>query len=269
MRDIRPVVELTNKKRIAASFSRYSSTYDTHADEQFAGSAELVAYAAHYAADIIPGPVLEIGCGTGLLSAELAAVFPDCDLEFTDLSPAMLAHCREKIAAAGRARPTQRYRVIDGDLLDAEGQYTLVVANFVVHWFADLARGLGRMMRALQPGGLLLCAYPGIDSYQEWREQCLRQGIPCSANSLPAEATVAAALAGAIIEQGQREVRLHFACAREFFSHLQRTGAGISTRSVAPRPGQLRRLIRGWDEDCPDGINITCRVHYLAARKER
>ena len=228
-----------------------------------------MSYAVNYAADIIPGPVLEIGCGTGLLSTELAAVFPDCDLEFTDLSSAMLAHCRKKIAAVGRARPTQRYRVLDADQLDVEDQYALVAANFVVHWFADLARGLRRMMRALQPDGLLLCAYPGVDSYQEWHEQCLQQGVPCSANFLPDETTVTAALAGAIIAQGQREVRLRFACAREFFGHLQRTGAGISTRCVAPQPGQLRRLIRGWDEDCPDGVDITCRVQYFVARKER
>ncbi|MDP6699603.1 MAG: methyltransferase [Candidatus Latescibacteria bacterium] len=262
------MVELADKKRIAASFSRHSSTYDTYAAEQLAGSAELGAYAAHYAADIAPGPVLEIGCGTGFLSAELAAIFPDRDLEFTDLSSAMLAHCRERIAAAGRARPTQCYRVLDGDRLDVEGRYALVAANFVVHWFADLAGGLARMARALQPGGLLLCAYPGVDSYREWREQCLRQGVPCSANLLPNRAAVAAALEGVAIEQWQREVRLRFACAREFFGYLQRTGAGISTRGVAPRPRQLRRLIRGWDEHCPGGVDITCDVHYLAARKE-
>ena len=141
---------------------------------------------------------------------------------------------KKRIAVAGRARPTQRYRVLYGDLLEAEGLYVLVGGNFVARWFADLAAVLARMVRVLRPGGLLLSAYPGVDSCRKWREHCLRQGAPFSGNCLPDRAAVAAVQEGTAIGRGQREVRLLVVCACECFDYLQGTGSGISTRGIAP-----------------------------------
>ena len=184
------MTEANFKARVVENFSRSASTYDCHAEEQRVGAATLAECAAECAGNLVEGPVLEIGCGTGFLSASLAALFPERRLELTDIAPAMVAHCRQKMAAEV-VHPDLCYRVLDGEQLVSEGRYALICASFVVHWFADLCAGLHQLLAALKPGGRLLCSYPGAGSYAEWHRQCVRQGVPCSANALPDLASVA------------------------------------------------------------------------------
>ena len=156
------MTEANFKSRVVENFSRSASTYDCHAEEQRVGADTLAKCAAECAEDLVEGPVLEIGCGTGFLSASLAAVFPKRRLELTDLAPAMVARCRQKMAAEVEvAHPYIRYRVLDGERLASEGRYALICASFVVHWFADFHVGLQQLLAALKPGGRLLCSYPG------------------------------------------------------------------------------------------------------------
>ena len=74
------MTEASFKARVVENFSRSASTYDCHAEEQRAGAATLAKCAAECAEDLVEGPVLEIGCGTGFLSASLAALFPRASL---------------------------------------------------------------------------------------------------------------------------------------------------------------------------------------------
>ena len=253
------------KARVAENFSRSTATYDGHAEEQRIGAAALAECAAECAGQLVAGPVLEIGCGTGFLSASLAALFPQRRLELTDLAPGMVAHCRQKMAA----HPDIHYRVLDGEQLASEERYALICASFVVHWFADLHTGLRRLVAALKPGGRLLCAYPGAGSYAEWHRQCARHGVPCSANDLPDLAAVARAFVdeAVAVQQWEQVLALRFSSACAFLHHFKRTGAHTAARLRVLSPAQLRQLLRGWDRDCPNGVQITCAIHYLLVEK--
>ena len=260
--------EANFKARIVENFSRSVSTYDCHADEQRVGAATLAACVAECAEDLVKGPVLEIGCGTGFLSESLAALFPGRRLELTDLAPAMVAHCRRKMAAEV-VHPDIHYRVLDGEQLESEGRYALICASFVVHWFADLRAGLQQLLAALKPGGRLLCSYPGAGSYAEWHRQCVLQGIPCSANALPDLASVACVFAdeSVAVRQWEQVIALRFPTAHAFLRHFKSTGAHTSARLSTLGPAQLRQLLCGWDRDCPNGVEITCAIHYLSVKK--
>ena len=264
------MTEANFKSRVVENFSRNVSTYDCNAEEQRVGAATLAKCAAECAEDLVEGPVLEIGCGTGFLSTSLAALFPRRRLELTDLAPAMVAHCRQKMAAEVEVtHPDIRYRVLDGERLASEGHYALICASFVVHWFADLRAGLQQLLAALKPGGRLLCSYPGAGSYAEWHHQCARQGVPCSANALPDLASVARVFAdeSVAMRQWEQVITLRFPTAQAFLRHLKRTGAHTSARLSALGPAQLRQLLRDWDRDCPNGVEITCSIHYVSVEK--
>lgn len=260
------------KERVAQSFSRFAATYDHYAAEQRVGAETLGDCAAALAPGLVAGPVLEIGCGTGILSERLVDLLPGRKLELTDLSPAMVARCRDRIAAAGIGHPGIDYGVLDGERVMRQGHYALVCAAFAVHWFADLRQGLTRLFRALKPGGHLLCAYPGAGSYREWGEQCRRLGVPWTANSLPVMSSVAGVFHQhpVAIRQWEQEVVVRHASARAFLHHVKCTGAGVRTRSACGLlgPAEMRRLLRGWDQACPGGVEITCAIHYLAVERQ-
>jgi SAM-dependent methyltransferase len=97
--------------------------------------------------------VLEIGCGTGTTALRLAP--HTRRLLATDISPAMIAIARQKLA--DQARPELSFAVADADEpIAGQGEYDAVLAFNLLHLVDDLDRALQLAMRALRPGGLLI-----------------------------------------------------------------------------------------------------------------
>ena len=257
------------KEEIARNFNRVASSYDRFAAPQRAALGPLLSRLETIRPSLVEGPILEIGCGTGLLSTGLQGLFPDRDLELGDLSPGMVAACRGRMLDAAGSTARLRWCVLDGERVEAEDHYALIVSGFTAQWFQDLETTMQRLARALRPGGWLICSYPGAGSYPEWREQCERLGLAWTANALPSWDRVRRALAGApvAISCREQEEKERHASAREFFLGLKRIGAVTSTRGQSVGPGSLRRLIRAWDASRPDGVEVTCRIHYLSVQK--
>jgi ubiquinone/menaquinone biosynthesis C-methylase UbiE len=99
-----------------------------------------------------PRRVLDLGCGTGLLSARLAGEIADVRVVGCDYSNGMLRH------AAARSH---RAVWVQGDALQLPfraASFDTVVSTEAFHWFPDQAAALAEMHRVLLPGGRVLVA---------------------------------------------------------------------------------------------------------------
>jgi len=99
--------------------------------------------------------VLEVGCGSGVFSVEVARRLPRGHLELFDLQPEMLDKARQKIEAAGLAR------VVGYTQGDAR-KLTLPTAEFDVAFLVAVLgeipeprKCLAALSRVIRPGGLL------------------------------------------------------------------------------------------------------------------
>ena len=101
--------------------------------------------------------VLDVGCGTGLLSVAMAGSAQE--VVALDVSPQMIAVLSRKLAAGGldNVRPTI------GDLDDpiaedgAEaGPFDLITCSSVCAFLDDYPATAARLVRGLQPGGLFV-----------------------------------------------------------------------------------------------------------------
>lgn len=113
-----------------------------------------------------PLRVLEVGAGTGGLSAHLLPVLPAerTTYHFTDVSPTFLRAAEEKFAV---------YPFLTVDMFDVEEEpesqgfkpqsYDLIVASDVMHATRDLSASLAGLQSLLAPGGVLAMieALPG------------------------------------------------------------------------------------------------------------
>ena len=91
---------------IGARFGRAAARYEAHAPAQRAAARRLAEDIARL--DLPPRPrILEIGCGTGLLTRELARRLGPADWMLTDISPAMLEIAR--LGPAPAACATRRW----------------------------------------------------------------------------------------------------------------------------------------------------------------
>jgi SAM-dependent methyltransferase len=101
--------------------------------------------------------VLEVGCGPGHLSVQLAR---DRGMEVTglDLDPAMIARARANTDRAGN-RGRRRPSFLVGDvaaLAVPDRSFDLVVSTLSMHHWTDPAAGLAEIGRVLRPGARAL-----------------------------------------------------------------------------------------------------------------
>jgi malonyl-CoA O-methyltransferase len=227
------------KDSILRRFDAAAATYDRVAGTQRRIAAGLARRILALAPAVRP-EVLEIGCGTGALTAVLGPRLPGCRWLATDLSPRMVAAC------ARRTGTWATLRVMDGECPDLpERSFDLIVSNLAVQWFGDLPAGLARLHGLLKPGGVLAATTLGAGTFKEWRSVCRAAGVEPATPPYPTAEALGAALAGSTVH---REPSL-LACGdlKGFLDHLRLSGA----RTAAPghpglSPAALGRMLRAW-----------------------
>ncbi len=144
-------------EQVNRMFDRIAGRYDLLNSVMTAGLHHAWRQRAVDRAEVSPGDsVLDVCCGTGDLSLELAArVSPGGRVVGCDFSEPMLDLAREK-AARARAESV-RFEWADAlELPYDDDRFDAVTVGFGVRNFADRDQGLREMARVLKPGGRLV-----------------------------------------------------------------------------------------------------------------
>ena len=104
-----------------------------------------------------PAPaILDIGAGTGLLSALMIQKFPDALLTLVDLSESMLSIAKERFTD----RDNVRYITGDYSSVDFAGRYDLICSALSIHHLEheEKHRLYKKIFDSLNPGGMFVNA---------------------------------------------------------------------------------------------------------------
>jgi malonyl-CoA O-methyltransferase len=229
---------------IAQSFGAAAGTYDDHADLQRTVAKRL----AHLLPPFAAPRVLELGCGTGLFSRHLLSRYPDGTFLFTDLAPSMVEQCRLNLADAGGKRVS--FDIMDAARPTVDGPFDLIATSMTLHWLAGPEAALDALGKRLAPNGVLVFATIGGESFPEWRDALVAQGLPIGVLDIPD-------LPGIVDEE-----RLIVDADTLGFLRRMKAIGGLTPRDgYAPLPaGALRRAIRAADET--HGGRITWHIVY-------
>lgn len=115
--------------------------------------------------------VLDLGAGTGLLTAAMAEAHPDACFELLDGSPEMLAEARQRLG--------ERVVAVYVQNMAAElppGPYDAVVSALAIHHLEDADKRLlfGRVYDLLRPGGVFVNAEQVLGPTPELAELYVR-----------------------------------------------------------------------------------------------
>ncbi|MER7519435.1 class I SAM-dependent methyltransferase [Streptomyces sp. NPDC126499] len=129
---------------MTAAFDAIAPTYDASRG----GTARAAGFAGQLAPLLDPAePVLDIGVGTGIVAAELAAL--GHRVYGVDLSPGMLAHARERLGARVAVGDAGRLPVRTASVAQA-------VSTWLLHAGPDPRAVFREVARVLRPGGRYL-----------------------------------------------------------------------------------------------------------------
>ena len=93
--------------------------------------------------------ILDLGCGDGALTAQLAELVPRGFALGIDASASMIE------AARKHRRDNLEFRLSDINDLDFHEEFNLVFSNATLHWIKDHERLLDNVLRSLTDGGIL------------------------------------------------------------------------------------------------------------------
>jgi trans-aconitate 2-methyltransferase len=205
-----------------------AATYDRISDPQFGWALEQLER-LKLAGDEV---VLDAGCGTGRVTAELVRRAPRGRVYGVDVAPSMVAHARR---ALGASAAILRQDLIRLDLPEA---VDVVFSNAAFHWVHDHDALFAALHRAMKPGAQLLAQCGGLGNIDAFRK---------IADAVAAQAPFAPHF------KGWRRP-WNYASAEETAERLRKAGfveveTWLQSKRVVPEPGfvQTVSLVRHLD----------------------
>ncbi len=209
--------------------------------ERYAKNARFVAdLGAPVVALLAPQPgerILDLGCGDGALTLELARL--GCDVVGVDSSAAQVEAARRLGLDA---------RVAEAEELEFSNEFDAVFSNAALHWMKRADDVIAGVFAALRPGGRFVGELGGDGCVQTIRaalvEGLERRGI-----------------------DGESRVPWYFPTPGDYATRLERAGFRTDSIALIPRPTPLPGDIVGWLEtfgqSFTSALSPDARAEYL------
>jgi len=152
-----------DKTFVKKSFNRHAHTYDQNAGLQGALGKTLLKFLN--GSVCAAAKILDIGMGTGIMTASLAEKYPAAHIHGCDIATNMLAHARRKDSLCLRQ---DLFIAADTELLPyRENSFDLALSGCTFQWLDDEERAFREVFRVLKPGGMFLCSLFGDKTFAE------------------------------------------------------------------------------------------------------
>ena len=143
------------------SFAWDPAAYAAHSSAQQSWARELLAKLALRGRE----QLLDVGCGDGKVTAEIAQAVPGGSVTGIDASKEMIRFAREKFPAT--RCPNLEFHVMDAREIRFDRKFDAVFSNAALHWVDDHRAFLRGAAAALRPGGRLLVSCGGEGNAQD------------------------------------------------------------------------------------------------------
>ncbi len=138
-----------------------AASYDRVSDPQFGWALEQLERLPLSGDEV----VLDAGCGSGRVTAELVTRLPRGRVYGVDVAPSMVEHARAALV--------EKATILCQDLVDLDlpERVDAIFSNATFHWIKDHDRLFSALHRTLRPGGRLVAQCGGKGNIDRFRHQ--------------------------------------------------------------------------------------------------
>jgi trans-aconitate 2-methyltransferase len=101
--------------------------------------------------------ILDIGCGDGKITSEIASYVPNGSVLGIDNSQEMINFAKSKFSPSDF--PNLTFKVTDANELSFHNEFDLIVSFFCLHWISDHTQVLKAIKNSLKPSGRVLLTF--------------------------------------------------------------------------------------------------------------
>ncbi len=250
---------------VTARFSAAAGTYDSAVTVLNTVADDLMQLVSIQC----PARILDLGCGTGILTLRLSERFPQSRIRGLDISGDMLQTAACNLAG----RPCIDWACADFHDDLGEQTFDLIASSAAIHWTTSLVHVLTRLRAALKPGGQICLAVMLKNTLGELhavRQQVVPEKAPL--RSLPGleDLLRAASESGLVcLDSQERAYVSEHASAEALLQCLHEqgvTGGGVSHGRQLLTRSELRKLTAAYDSAYPSpaGVRATYHVGFLS-----
>ncbi len=247
-----------DKQAIRRRFERAAAAYDIFSVVQRGMAERLVEQIERE-----PSSILDLGCGTGYLTALLHRRFPQAQIDAVDFAPAMIEQARARV-------PDADYLTCDIEELELEpGSYDLIASNATIQWLTEPEQTMARLAESLSARGELQLATFGPRTFWELDEVLGELGCERGLNLLSAQKweTLLAGAGISRIRAQSCEERFSYPDCAAFLRSVKSSGAGYTPHLLAP--GTLAEGMRRYDKRFSNGSGVRVSYEIVTLSGER
>ncbi len=248
-------------------FSSAASGYHHYAEAQ----QQLAVKVCQLLPSTLRGPLLEAGCGTGLLTRLIASRHPECSIDALDFSDNMLLQCRQQLDN------TERVRFILSDIMQFHPpqQYTAIVSSSALHWLPSMTDLMNHLSNLLSDGGIMAIGMMTRGTLRELHEARHAVARIQPYGTLPDRQSILAAVDSARLAITSSEtipLTIGYRDAHHFLKSIHRQGVTAGAVSRGKRllnRQELTALKTYYDRHyrCRDGVYATYETLTLLLEK--
>lgn len=233
---------MIDKALVKKRFSRNLKTYKDNSVVQNKMADKLVEMIRFQ-----PKKILELGCGSGLLTEKLIKKFNTTTYNAIDI----VEDCEKYIKEISS---NINFYHSDIETFNFQDKYDLIISNAVFQWIEDLPLFIEGLKKCLNPNGILLFSTFGTDNLLEISKltgESLKYIAIQELNSLlhPQE----------IYED---KIMLNFDTPKDVLKHLKYTGVNAISNNHWTK-SDLKNFENGYHKLCPNNITLTYNPIYI------
>jgi malonyl-CoA O-methyltransferase len=279
---------MLNKKLVRQHFDRHAFEYDRYAVVQGEMSDQLMDMLEQHFPQKQVNHILEIGCGTGILTEKLHHKWSSAQITAVDISQAMIEQTKLKLGEASTnicfiTADAEEWAVTNG----MKEPFDLIISNAAFQWFQHPSHTIKSLLTKLQPSNAIFAfstfgprTFYELHASFQAAETLLGVKLNPHGQAFYAESFWTSnftedkeAIASAFHWQQQERVML-YPSVRDFLTSVKRVGAGNATQSSGKLP-LMRELIKQMESyylkhfSVNDAIQATYDLGFgLYARKQ-